>query len=263
MANQFGRKKNRKVDNEIYASQQLVNSGYRMPPIMQEYVIEPKFIFSDTPTQMANGANKNARQNTTRSDYQPAKEDKTNKWKRQRRALNIVTGALALIASLIVLLPYVLGFFGTSATRPIVLSFSTFNSIRALWDGVPKVFSLGLLTPESNTVLVSLVSHVILAIGILAVAINTIKSICALLFVKKPVKYLKGACVNLICALIILIISLVGAPYIDVVKVDFMTDIIKGYASSELFTLLAFALAYTIVCIICSLINRDKYGYLK
>lgn len=260
MASQFGRNKNRKVDN---VSNQWVDEGcHWMPPIMQEYVIEPKFIFKESSVPVVSRGNRNSYENT-RSDYQPAKEDTTNKWKRQRRALNIVTGAIAFIASLIVLLPYVLGFFGTTASRPIVLSFSTFNSIRELWEGIPKLIQLEFSSHAFNTIMARLVPHIILAIGILAVVVNMIKSVFALLFVKKPVKYTKAAIVNLVCVLIMLIISLVGAPLIGVDKVDFMADIIYGYASSELFTLLAFAVGYTLVGLICSIINRDKYGYLK
>lgn len=264
MANQSDKNKYRAVGNASarLAPQPMANPNcHVMPSIKQNYVIEPTFITKETPL-MANTSGAVAKENT-RADYQPKSEDATKKWKRQRRGLNAVGGIIALVASLVVLLPYVLGFLGESLDAPIVLSFSTFNSIGALVDGVPKVISLGIFTPESNGVLVTLVPHVILAIGILAVAINAIKSVFALFISKKTVQYTTGAKVNLFCVLAIFIASLVGAPSIRINQVDFMADVIGNYANSEVFTLVAFALGYLLVSAICALINRDKCGYLK
>lgn len=266
MAKQLERNKNRTVENagKHTASLPTANSDcYIMPSIMQPYVIEPTFVNQPTQAPVAQPVQNSEAKDSTLDDYQPKKEDMAKKWKRKKRALNSIGGIIALVASLVVLMPYVFGFFGTEASLPIVVSFDTFNSIRALWDGVPKVISLGIFTPESNGILVTLVPHAILAIGILAVAINVIKSIFALLFVKKPVKYTKCAIVNLLCVLAVFIASLVGAPLIGINKIDFMADVINGYASSEYFTLLAFAIGYLLVSAICTLINRDKYGYLK
>lgn len=265
MANQSDRNKNRAVGSARakLAPQPMANPNYHvMPSIRQQYVIEPTFVTKETPLVANNNVGSAARENTL-ADYQPKKEDTTKKWKRKKRAANAVIGIIALAASLAVLLPYVLGFLGKSLDAPIVLSFSTFNSIGALVEGVPQVISLGIFQPESNGVLVTLVPHAILAIGILAVAINAIKSVFALLFMKKPVKYTTGATVNLVCVLAILIASLVGAPLIRINQVDFMADVVYGYANSELFTLVAFAVAYSLVSAICALINRDKCGYLK
>lgn len=260
------RKNNRTVENagkRNNTSLPVANSNcFVMPSIMQPYVIEPTFVNPPTQTKVAQASSEETRESTL-DDYQPKKEDATKKWKRKKRALNIVGGIIALVASLAVLMPYVLGYLGTDTSFPIDISFATFNSIQALVEGVQQVISLGFFTPESNAVLVMLIPHIILAIGILAVAINVIKSVCALLFVKKPVKYTKCAIVNLVCVLAIFIASLVGAPSIGINKIDFMADVVNGYASSEHFTLLAFAVGYTLVSAICTQINRDKYGYLK
>lgn len=266
MANQLERNKNRTVDNAGRKTASLPTASsdcYMMPPIMQPYVIEPTFVNQPTAPQKVANAVSNEAKDSTEDDYQPKREDQTKKWKRKRRALNAVSGIIALVASVIVLLPYVLGYLGSDVSLPITMSFSTFNSIGALVQGIPQVISLGIFTAESNGVLVTLVPHIILAIGILAVAINVIKSVFALLFMKKPVEYRKGTRVNLVCVLAILVASLVGAPAIGIKQIDFMADVVNGYASSELFTLLAFAIAYSLVSVICTLINRDKRGYLK
>lgn len=58
------------------------------------------------------------------------------------------------------------------------------------------------------------------------------------------------------------ITSLVGAEAVGIEKIDFINDFIRGFKTSELFSLVVFAAGYFIVSLICTLIDSDRYGYL-
>ena len=108
-----------------------------------------------------------------------------------------------------------------------------------------------------------MIPDIVITIGILSVLINMIKSVFAIFGAIKPIKYVRGAIVNLICVLAIFVTALVGANGIGIAKIDFMQDFIHGYQTSYLFTMLVFGAGYVLLCGICAIVNREKYGYLK
>lgn len=261
MANQTRRNRNRDLADASVrlAPSPIANASYHMmPPVVQQYVIEPTIVNKEPEGLEAESVSE-----STKSDYQPKSEDAGNQWKRQKRAKNMISGAIALIASIVLLLPYIFGYTGTQASLPIIIVFDKFNTLSILLDGIKGLAELNWITAEAGAVWKALVPQLILTIGILAVLINVIKAVFALLISRKHIKYTTGAIVNLLCVCAILLASLVGAPSVGIDKVDFVADVIKGYATSELFTLVAFAIGYTIMCAICTYINRDKCGYLK
>lgn len=259
MANQTSKNKNRMVDDAgvRLAPQPIVNSDYHvMPSVMQQYVIEPTIVNKQPQEEEVARV-------CTKGDYQPTSEDASKKWKRKKRAVNAVSALVAFIASVAVLVPYILAYTGTVIDFPIRLATDKYNVVGALVSGVQELIAMGVTSHEAGALRSALVPHIILAIGILAVVVNMIKCVFGLLISKKQVRYTWGAWLNLACVIAIFIASLVGAPSIGIDKIDFMTDLVQGYASSELFTLIAFSIGYVVVCHVCALINRDKCGYLK
>lgn len=261
MANKFYKNKNKSVDDAgiRLAPTPINNSAYHvMPTVMQEFVIEPTLVNKElTIGQKAEPAP------STSDDLQPKKEEQSKKWKRGKRTRNVLSGMLALIASLVVLLPYVLGFLGRNLSLPIKFVPTTFNALSYIAYCVQMTIEMGYGAEGLGACWVMAVPHLILTIGILAVLFNVIKSLFAIVLMKKQVKFTAGAIVNLLCVVAVLIASLVGAPSIGVEKIDFVQDIVLGYATSELFTLLALGVVYFIVCAICARINRDNCGYLN
>lgn len=235
------------------------DSGYHvMPTVMQEFVIEPHLV-----TKEAQQDGESVRAQSTANDFQPKKEDANKKWKRGKRAKNMTAGIIAFLASVAVLLPYILSAVKADAKLPFVLVSDKFNIVGHFIDAFKKAAELGWKGKEVGSIWIGMIPDIVVTIGILSVLINVIKSVFAIFGAVKPIKYNIGATVNLVCVLVIFITALVGANGLGIEKIDFMQDFIHGYRTSYLFTMLVFGAGYVLVCGICSLINRDKYGYLK
>ncbi len=261
MADKFNRNRNRMVDDAgvRLAPSPIAKVDYHvMPTVMQEYVIEPTLVNKEeTPDSDSKIIT------STIDDAQPKREEITKKWKRGKRAKNIASGIIALIASVAVLMPYVLGVAGVNVNAPIVVTFDKYGAIAKLVYAFKQTAALGWSGDEVNAIWVSMVPSLILTIGILFVLINAIKSVFAIFGAVKPVRFVGCAMVNLLCVLAILVANLSGASVIGIEQIDFMQDFIHGYASSELFTLVVLGVAYALLCMIGAIINRDKCGYLK
>lgn len=260
MADKFNKNKNRSVDDAgiRLAPPPINNAAYHvMPTVMQEYVIEPTIVNKETPDSDSR------RIVSTVDDVQPKREEVNKKWKRGKRAKNMASGIIALVASVAVLLPYVFAAVGASFNAPFKMVFDKFNVVSNLVSAFKNTAQLGWSGSEVGAIWVSAVPSLILTIGILCVLINAIKSCFAIFGAVKPVKFARGAIVNLLCVLAIFVASLAGASAIGIEQIDLINDFIHGYASSELFTLVVFGAAYVVLCTVSAIINRDKCGYLK
>lgn len=237
------------------------NSGYHvMPSITQEFVIQPKLVGVDKGSSEAENT---APKISTANDFQPKKEEANKKWKRGKRAKNMIVGTIMFIVSVVVLLPYILGAIGQSVKFPIVISFERFNVVGNIVSAFKDAAALGWKGDGVLTIWLWTIPDLILTIGILSVVINAIKSIIALFGAVKPIKYIGGAIANMLCVCAIFVASLVGAGAIGIAKIDFMQDFIHGYGTNETFTMVVFGAGYLLVSVLVSLINRDKCGYLK
>lgn len=260
MADKINKNRNRSVDDAgiRLAPSPINNAAYHvMPTVMQEYVIEPTIVNKETPDSDSR------RIVSTVDDVQPKREEVNKKWKRGKRAKNMASGIIALVASVAVLLPYILGAVGTSLDTPFKLVPDKFNVVSNLIYAFKTTAQLGWSGEEVGAIWVGMVPSLILTIGILCVIINVIKSLFAIFGAVKPVKFVSGAIINLLCVLAIFVASLAGASAIGIEQIDFINDFIHGYANSELFTLVVFGVAYVLLCIVSAIINRDKCGYLR
>ena len=235
------------------------NSGYHvMPTVMQEFVIEPHLV-----TEERSQESDSVRAQSTANDFQPKKEDANKKWKRGKRAKNMTAGIIAFLASVAVLLPYILSAVNAEAKLPFVLVADRFNVVGHFIDAFKRTAELGWKGETIGKIWLGMIPDIVITIGILSVLINMIKSVFAIFGAIKPIKYVRGAIVNLICVLAIFVTALVGANGIGIAKIDFMQDFIHGYQTSYLFTMLVFGAGYVLLCGICAIVNREKYGYLK
>lgn len=260
MAEKINKNKNRSVDDAgiRLAPPPIDNAAYHvMPTVMQQYVIEPTIVTKETPDSDS------ARIVSTIDDFQPKREEVNKKWKRGKRAKNMTSGVIALVASVLVLLPYILGVIGTQVDVPFVLVPDKFNVIRNLVSAFEQTANLGWKGEEVGAIWVGMVPSLILTIGILCVIINVIKACFAIFGAVKPIKFVKSAVIYALCLISILVASLVGANAIGIERIDFVEDFIVGYAQSELFTLVVSGAAYLVLCLVGAIINRDKCGYLK
>lgn len=260
MADKFNKNRNRSVDEAgiRLAPSPIDRAAYHvMPTVMQEYVIEPTIVNKETPDSDSR------RIVSTQDDVQPKREEVNKKWKRSKRAKNMASGIIALITSVGVLLPYILGIVGTTISAPFKLVPDKYNVVVNWIEAFKQTAALGWKGEGIGAIWTNMVPSMIFTIGILCVLINTIKSLFAIFGAVKPVKFVGGAMINLLCVLAIFVASLVGASQIGIEKMDFINDFIHGYNVNDLFTPMVFGAAYALVCVVCAIINRDKCGYLR
>ena len=250
MAEKINKNKNRSVDDAgiRLAPSPIDNAAYHvMPTVMQQYVIEPTIVTKETLDSDS------ARIVSTQDDFQPKREEVNKKWKRGKRAKNMASGVIALVASVI----------GAQVDAPLVLVPDKFNVIRNLISAFEQTAALGWQGEEVGAIWISTIPSLILTIGILCVLINVIKACFAIFGAVKPVKFVNGAVIYALCLIAIFVASLVGASAIGIERIDFVADFISGYAQSELFTLVVSGAAYLVLCVVGAIVNRDKCGYLK
>ena len=235
------------------------NSAYHvMPTVVQEYVIEPQIV-----TNEPAGDGDSVAEHSTKDDFQPKKEDANKKWKRGKRAKNMITGSIVFLVSLVVLLPYVLSAAKVNIDASFVLASDKMNVIGHFVGAFETSAELGWQGEAVSLIWKGMIPDIILTIGILAVLFGVIKSIFAIFGAVKQIHYIIESIVYLLCVLCIFIAALVGAETIGIEKIDFVNDFIKGYKTCYLFTMLVFGAGYVLVSALCCVINRDKYGYLK
>lgn len=260
MANGENRNRNRHVDDSgiRLAPAPLRNAAYHvLPSVKQDFIIQPRLELEQTESEETHRA-------TTENDFQPKTEDRSKKWKRRKRNKNAILGSIMLFFTLVMVLPYVLGAMGVWINglpfKFVPKQFGAlYNIIEAFkftaknqWEGA-AVGARWLQTIPS----------IVLFVGIIFLVINVVKSLIAMFFAINPVKYMADAVGYLLCVLAMFIASLVGADVIGIERIDFIKDFIKGYQTSEMFSLVLFAVGYFLVSLICTLVNADKYGYME
>ncbi len=203
------------------------------------------------------------REESTSKDYQPKAKDISKTDKTSMRLKNIIVGTLMLLCSVAVLLPYIFGSANYSVNLGFQFSLGNHNVFLTLFEAVKDSIDLanagagGLI----GEVWLSAVPSIILLIGLIAVAKNVLSALAAVIFSREPKSYAGGALFYLFVTLVLLAINLVGLESIGVAKIDFVSDIINNFRTSELFTICVFALGYALLSAIITKINPKNYGY--
>lgn len=259
MADERTRIKNRNVDDAgmRLAPTPIRNSDYHvLPSIRQEYVLEPSLHIDEPKEDLTS-------EFSTADDFQPKVKDMSKKWKRRKRGKNIIFGAIMLIATLLVVLPYILAAAGQTINLPLKYVPQDLNAIGNLIEAFKLTAANGWTGPELKDIWVSVIPSLVLTLGIIFLAFNLLKSLFALLGAVKPVKYMANAFIYLVCVLIILVFYLIGVNAFGIDQINFVNDFIKAYSTSELFCLVIIAIANVLVSTICTLLNKDKLGYIR
>ena len=261
MSDENIKSKNRGVDDAgiRLAPTPIHNSSYHvMPTVKQEFVITPRIEIDEK-----EGGEDDIRKSDTSNDFQPKTEDISKKWKRRKRSKNMIIGVIMLLITAVMLLPYILGAAGVWLEGfPFKYVPKRFGALYNIIEAFKFTASNGWSGADVNARWVMAIPDLILMLGFIFLAINFIKSVFSILGTYKPIKYTLGASVYLLAVLAVFIASLVGAGAIGVEKINFVNDFIHGFRTSELFSLVVFAVGYFAVSLICTLIDSDKYGYL-
>ena len=259
MADERNKNKNRNVDDAgiRLAPTPIRSSDYHvLPSIRQEFVIEPTMHIDETKDEMKT-------EYSTADDFQPKVKDKSKKWKRTKRGKNIVFGFIMLAVTVVVVLPYILSVAGTRPNLPFKYVPEELNAIGVIVNAIKASIAEGWKGAAVKSAWFHAVPSLVLALGLVFLAFNVIKSLFALLGAVKPVRYVVNSVAYLVCVLTVLVLYLIGVNTLGVPQINFVQDIVKGYKSSELFALIVFALGNLLVAIICTYANKDKLGYIR
>ena len=258
MADERNKNKNRNVDDAgiRLAPTPIRNSDYHvLPSIRQEFVIEPTMQIDEPKDEMPT-------EYSTVDDFQPKVKDKSKRWKRTKRGKNIVFGVIMLIATMCVFLPFILAATGTTVKLPLKFVPEKLNAIGVVVDAIRTSIAKGWTSQEAKSAWLTSVPSLVLILGLVFIAFNLFKSICALLGAVKPVKYVFNSLTYLICVFAVLVLYLIGVNAIGVEPINFVRDFFKGFRTSELFAMIVLAVGNLIIAIICTYANKDRLGYI-
>ncbi len=228
-----------------------------MPAVKQELVIIPKL-------QAAPGTGAQPSNVSTAKDYQPKARDISKRWKRTARSKNFVSGLIMLIACAAVFVPFILAALSVKADSvPFKLVPERFDVVNTWISAFRSSAELGWNGEAVRDVWLAAVPCMILTVGLLGVLINFVKAVFGVCGAIKPKHYLPGAIVFVLGVLAIFIAALVGAESIGIEKTDFMNDFVRGWQSSELFTLLVTAGVQIVFAVVCSFITPQRTGYTR
>ncbi len=230
----------------------------KLPTVEQDFVLRPSLNIDEPDRNAMN------EEYSTADDYMPKRRDLNKHWKRSKRTKNIVCGLFMFVFSAVVITPYVLAAIGQA------LDFVPFSIIPFENDIVTHYINAynalsanGFFGDVCAPVWKSLLPDFMLTFGLLFILVNLIKSLVGIFGAVKVKKYVACSVVYLIMILAIVVAALIGADDFGIKKIDFMTDLIYGWQSSEYVGLLIPAVANLIVAIVCSALNREKSGYME
>lgn len=229
----------------------------RVKPVVQEFVIVPRLEYKDDEPR-------HAALETTASDYQPADRDAGRRWKRLVRTRNFISSVIMIVACALVLLPFALAAADVAVDfLPFKFVPERFNVITGWIDAFRSTIDLGWTGEGVKDIWLGMVPDMLLTVGLIAVVINLVKAVTGLFGAIKPRRYTAGAVVFLLSVAAVFIAALVGAENIGIAQIDFMEDFIRGWQTSEFFTLFAVAAANVILAVVCTFITPLRTGYTR
>lgn len=227
-------------------------------PFVQELRIVPRLEYP------SDSSGKDEERVSTSADYQPAARDASRRWKRKVRVRNALSSLIILLASAVVLVPYILAAAGVTANAvPFRLVLGEYDVIGGWIEAFRQTAAAGWQAAAVKSVWLGMIPEMILTIGLLAVLINIVKAVLGLVGAIRPKRYTAGAVVCLLSVVAVFIAALVGAADIGVEQIDFMTDFIDGWQTSEFFTLFVTAGFNVVAAVICSFVAPLRTGYTR
>ena len=233
------------------------NSVKQLPPVRQDFVL--------CPSLEADGAKENLVEPSTAKDFQPKIKDVSRGWKRNKRLKNFFAGLLMLLATVATLLPFILSIcqeFGANDTLKFMFVPDDRNTVMniywafesemgTIWEGGREV-NMWMIVPDF-----------IIAVGILALLCNFVKSIISMCGAIKVRRFTLCAFIYVVTLLIVLVFHLIGWEKAGFTKWDFLEDVIHGWQSNEIVGLLITGGIGLVLSFVAKLISYEKYGYLR
>ena len=103
----------------------------------------------------------------------------------------------------------------------------------------------------------------IIAVGIMFLLYNLLKSIISMCGAIKVRRYALSSSIYVITLLVVLMFHLIGWEAIGFKKMDFMEDVIGSWQQNEIVGLLITGLIEWVCSLLVKIFNYEKYGYLR
>ena len=233
------------------------NSVKQLPVVRQDFVL--------CPSLEADGSRENLVEPSTAKDFQPKIKDVSRGWKRTKRLKNFFAGLLMLLATVATLLPFILSIcqeFGANETLKFMFVPDDRNTVMNIYWAFDSEF--GTIWEDGQKVnMLMVVPDFIIAVGILALLCNFVKSIISMCGAIKVKRFTLCALIYIATLLIVLMFHLIGFEKAGFAKWDFMEDVIHGWQSNEIVGLLITGMVGLICSLFAKLISYEKYGYLR
>ncbi|MBO5654691.1 MAG: hypothetical protein J6S32_01505 [Clostridia bacterium] len=236
----------RKAPVPLYSS-----SVKQLPHVRQDFVLCPSL-------QSAGESAENLAEPSTAKDFQPKIKDVSKRWKHNRRLRNFFAGLLMLLATAVALLPFILSSVNELGAND-TFKFMFVPSTRNTFMNIYNAFAGGATGAKVSAAIPDL----IIAVGILALVCNLVKSIASMCGAIKVRRFSLCSLIYIIFLLIVLAFHLIGWEAAGFKKWDFMTDVINGWQSNEIVGLLITGGVGLVFSLIVKLISHEKYGYLR
>jgi hypothetical protein len=236
----------RKAPVPLYSS-----SVKQLPHVRQDFVLCPSL-------EAAGDSVENLAEPSTAKDFQPKIKDVSKRWKHNRRLKNFFAGLLMFIATAVALLPFILssvkelGINDTFKFMFVPSARNTFMNIYNAFEGGATGAKVSAAIPDF-----------IIAVGILALVCNFIKSIISMCGAIKVRRFALCSLIYVISLLIVLSFHLIGWEAAGFAKWDFMADVINKWQSNEIVGLLITVGVGLVFSLIVKIISYEKYGYLR
>lgn len=228
------------------------SSVNRLPELRQEYVLTPSLSVEETREE----------RESTADDFQPKPEDRYAKLARRRTFKHMWVSWVMLALSLLTLAPYILSVAGVKPSLPIKVVPERFDVIGNLIEAFEISAKNGFKGADVNAVWLKCVPSIIIAIGLLFVIFNAIKSVFGIFGSTCSKRFLLGGSIYLIAIACVLVMSLVGVESVGIEKVNAL-DIIKNAKGEELAFEAGMAMIYFVFSAFLSAILQDSNGYVR
>lgn len=236
----------RKAPVPLYSS-----SVKTLPSVRQNFVLCPSL-------ESAGESAETLAEPSTAKDFQPKIKDVSRRWKHNRRLKNFFAGLMMFLATAVALLPFILSSVNELGAND-TLKFMFVPNARNTIMNIYNAFAGGATGAKVSAA----IPDFIIALGILALLCNLVKSIACMCGAIKVRRFSLCALIYVISLLIVLAFQLIGWEAAGFEKVTFMTDVIKGWQSCEIVGLLITGGVGLVFSLIVKLISYEKYGYLR
>ncbi|MDD4839559.1 MAG: hypothetical protein PHE93_02665 [Clostridia bacterium] len=184
-----------------------------------------------------------------------------NTEKKSKRIKNLIAGIVMLIASVIVLLPFIFSLDSIAGSMVNLYAFMPGLNLQGSLNAIQNTITFFSNTAAMASIWRSTMPSLLIAIGLLFVVFNIVKAFVGIFGGVKGRKYIVNSLLTIgFCATVVLL-QLIGVDAIGLPKIDFVQEVVFGWKYSQTFVILAVALVNVVAACICAIFVPKKPMY--